>query len=95
MMTPAPLPPTGISPGLEGSFSANDRTFELSDSFASQLTVIQQPSPSKFNNPASQGSSPLDDRQLTGTGTYDQTIIPDFELEDDLDEIVEAKTDKS
>jgi hypothetical protein len=77
-----------------GDFDANDRTYELTDSMgASQLsynlTVTQQQIPcGRFNNPASQG----EDRILTGSGCYDLSEVPvDFELEDDFEEVVEAR----
>ncbi len=83
---------SGTQASFEDSFSANDRTFELSDSFGTQLSQQQPASTaSKFNNPA---CSP-DNRQLTGTGKYENSgFISEFELEDDLDEVFEAQTDK-
>lgn len=51
-------------------------------------------SPSKFNNPSTYYSS-HEDRQLSGSGNYDLTLArSEFDIEEDLDEVVEAKEDK-
>lgn len=48
-------------------------------------------SPSKFNNPSTYG----DERQITGSGSYDLTLArSEFDIEEDYEEIVEAKENK-
>jgi hypothetical protein len=55
---------------------------------------LQEGSPSKFNNPSTYGSA-YDDRVLTGTGNYDLTIAKnEFDIEEDYDEVVQAKENK-
>lgn len=50
-------------------------------------------SPSKYNSPSTYYNS--DDRQLSGTGSYDLTYARnDFDIEEDFEEVVEAKEDK-
>jgi acetylglutamate synthase len=50
-------------------------------------------SPSKFNNPSVY--QVYEERKLTGTGQYDLTYTrSEFDIEEDLEEIVEAKEDK-
>jgi hypothetical protein len=50
-------------------------------------------SPSKFNNPATY--QPYEERKLTGKGQYDLTMARnEFDIEEDFDEVVEAKEDK-
>jgi hypothetical protein len=51
-------------------------------------------SPSKYNNPSTYYTS-HDDRQLSGSGHYDMTMArSEFDIEEDFDEVVEAKEDK-
>lgn len=54
-------------------------------------------SPSKFNNPYSSHSHGFnpDERTLSGTGHYDVTLArSEFDIEEDFDEVTEAKEDK-
>jgi hypothetical protein len=49
-------------------------------------------SPSKFNNPY---ASSYEDRQISGSGHYDLSMTrSEFDIEEDFDEVVEAKEDK-
>ena len=51
-------------------------------------------SPSKFNNPSTY-STVYDDRVISGTGAYDLTMTrSEFDIEEDFDEVVEAKENK-
>lgn len=53
-----------------------------------------QDSPSKFNNPSTYNTS-YEDRVLSGTGHYDLTLArSEFDIEEDFDEVVEAKENK-
>jgi hypothetical protein len=79
----------------ESGFSANDRTmdsFELSESLGTQMSGLNiQDSPSKYNNPYY-----AEERKLTGTGQYDMTLCRnEFDIEEDFDEVVEAKENKA
>ena len=57
-------------------------------------------SPSKFNSPSTQSSfnpnpSSYEDRVLSGSGNYDLTMASnEYDIEEDLEEVVEAKEDK-
>jgi hypothetical protein len=51
-------------------------------------------SPSKYNNPSVYGNF-RDDRQISGSGQYDLTLIRnEFDIEEDFEEVVEAKENK-
>lgn len=51
-------------------------------------------SPSKYNNPATY-SNHFDDRAIKGSGHYDLSMTRnEYDIEEDYDEVVEAKEDK-
>ena len=53
-----------------------------------------QGSPSKFNHPSIY-SNYNDDRQISGSGQYDLTMTRnEFDIEEDFEEVVEAKENK-
>lgn len=55
--------------------------------------ISQHDSPSKFNNPSVY--QVYEERKLTGKGNYDLTYTQsEFDIEEDLEEIIEAKEDK-
>ena len=59
----------------------------------SGLSIQQFDSPSKFNNPSTYQH--YEERKLTGSGYYDLTLArSEFDIEEDFDEVVEAKEDK-
>ena len=84
-------------------FSVNDRTLEFSQSLGTQMSGLSlsngsssgpYDSPSKFNNPATY-SNHFEDRQISGSGQYDLTMVRnEFDIEEDFEEVVEAKEDK-
>ena len=81
----------------ETGFSANDRTmdsFDLSESMGTQMSGLNiNDSPSKFNSPYYGGCA--EERKITGTGNYDLTYTRnEFDIEEDFDEVVEAKENK-
>eukprot|EP00347_Sterkiella_histriomuscorum_P014193 403361812 len=87
---------------FEGTeFSVNDRTLEFSQSLGTQMSGMSlNDSPNKFNSPSTQSSfnpnpSSYEDRVLSGSGNYDLTMASnEFDIEEDLEEVVEAKEDK-
>lgn len=50
----------------------------------------------KFNSPATYGTTTSEDRVITGKGYYDLSHTRnEYEFEEDLEEVVQAKSDKS
>ena len=86
-------------------FDANDRSYDSysvsqSSGLGTQMSGLsiqeaQHNSPSKFNNPSTYMSS-YDDRQLSGNGHYDLSATrSEFDIEEDFEEVVQAKENKS